>query len=112
MALLSGLYLVVALSFFGTLFNGLSKSTDLSKEQRECSLKVMSLAAIFWPIVLPISYLEKRSKAKQGFYQPKMEKSQASVVSEWKTSPVLFSSKFERKTETEKQHKVVNSLVA
>ena len=112
MALLSGLYLVVALSFFGTLFDDLSKSADLSQEQRECSLKVMSLAAIFWPIVLPISYLEKRAKAKQGFYQPKMEKSQASVVPELETSPVLLSSKFEIKTETEKQHQVVNSLVA
>ncbi|HAA31681.1 MAG TPA: hypothetical protein DCE56_33245 [Cyanobacteria bacterium UBA8553] len=112
MALLSGLYLVVALSFFGSLFEGLSKSTDLSKEQRECSLKVMSLAAIFWPIVLPISYMEKRSKAQQGFYQPQMEKSQVSVVPELETSPVLLSSKFEITTETEKPHKVVNSLVA
>jgi hypothetical protein len=112
MAIVSGLYLLVALSFFGTLFEGLKMSTDLSQEQRECSLKVMSLAAIFWPVVLPISYLEKRSKAKQEFYQPKIEKSQAPVLRDLEVSQVLLSSNFDVKSETEKQQEAVKSVVA
>ena len=112
MATLSGLYLLVALSFFGKLFQGLNRSTDLSQEQRECSLKVMSLAAIFWPVVLPISYLEKRSKAKQKFYQPKIEKSQAPVLRDLEASQVLLSSNFDVKSETENQQEAVESLVA
>ena len=109
MAILSGLYVLVALSFFGTLFKGFKKSTDLSPEQRECALKVMSLAAIFWPVVAPISYLEKRSKSKQVFYQPKIEKSQEPVVPEFEMNQVLIVSEFEIKSETQKQQKELSS---
>lgn len=112
MAIVSGLYLLVSLSFFTTLLDGLRKSTDLSPEQRECSLKVMSLAAIFWPIVVPISYLEKRSKANQEFYQHKIEKSQAPMSFEFEESQVLLPSEFGIETETEEQQEFVKRLVA
>lgn len=113
MAILSGLYLLVALSFFGTLFDGFRKSTDLSAEQKECSLKVMSLAAIFWPVVVPIAYLEKRSKAQQEYYQlAKVENNQVPVLPRFDMSQVLLSSEFEINSETKKQQEAVESLVA
>ncbi len=112
MAILSGLYLLVALSFFGTLFEGFKKSTDLSPEQRECALKVMSIAAIFWPVVAPISYLEKRSKSKQVSYQPKSAKSQSPALPEFEVSQVLLSSEFDIKSETQNQQKELSSFHA
>jgi len=69
MEILSAAYLSVALYSFASLFKALKQETNLSPEQRQCSLKVISLAAVFWPIVMPLSYLEKRSKAKQDFCQ-------------------------------------------
>ncbi len=102
MEILSAVYLSVALCSFATLFKALKQETNLSPEQRQCSLKVISLAAIFWPIVMPLSYLEKRSKAKQEFCQ----------IYEIENAPVPLSPEFERKSETAKQQEAMQSFAA
>lgn len=113
MTILSGLYLLVALSFFGTLFEGFKKTTDLSAEQRDCSLKVMTLAAVFWPVVIPIAYLEKRSKAKQELYHIyKSQESQVPMLPELETSQVVLLPEFEIKSEAQEQQESVKSFVA
>lgn len=62
MLILPILYFSVAFWFFATLFKALQEETNLSSEERKCSLEVIILAATLWPIVLPISYFEKRSR--------------------------------------------------
>lgn len=102
MEILSALYLSAALYSFASLFKALKEETNLSPEQRQCSLKVISLAAIFWPIVMPLSYLEKRSRAKQEFCQ----------IYEIEKTPAPLSPEFERKSETAKQQEAMQSLAA
>jgi len=113
MAMLSGLYLLVALSFFCTLFDGFKKTADLSAEQKACSLKVMSLAVLFWPVVIPIAYLEKRSKAKRQLYQiHKSQESQVPPSPKLETSQVVLFPEVEIKSAAEEPQEVLKSFVA
>ncbi len=102
MTILPVIYVSVALCSFATLYKDLQEATNLSSEQRECSWRVIILAATLWPIVVPISYLEKRSKARQLFYR----------ISEGKNAqtPLLLEIEIER--DTEKQQKTVQNLVS
>jgi hypothetical protein len=61
------LYLSVAFWSFARLFKDLQEEVNLSSEERKYSWEVIILASTLWPIIIPISYLEKRSKAKQQF---------------------------------------------
>jgi hypothetical protein len=82
------------------LYKDLQEATNLSPEQRKCSWRVIILAATLWPIVLPISYLEKRSKARQLFCRfSEGENTQA---------PLLLEIEIER--DAEKQQKTVQTL--
>lgn len=100
MAILPVIYFSVALWSFASLFKDLQEETNLSSEQRECSWRVIILAATLWPIVLPISYLEKRSKAQQLFYR----------ISEGKNTQTPLILDFEIERNTEKQQKTVQNL--
>jgi hypothetical protein len=102
MPLLPVLYFSVALGYFATLFKDLQGEANLSPEQRQCAWRVIILAATLWPLVLPIAYLERRAKAKQGFVQlPKFENSQVSL-----------SSEFVRERGTQKQQESLQDLAA
>jgi hypothetical protein len=65
MSILPVIYLSVAVWSFANLFKGLQEEINLSFEERKYAWEVIILAATLWPIIMPISYLEKRSKAKQ-----------------------------------------------
>ncbi len=104
MPILPVIYLSVALCSFASLLKDLQEETDLSSEERQCSLKVIILAATLWPIVVPISYLEKRAKAQQMqlFNRiPEVGKTQAPL-----------SVQFELERDTEKQQEAVQGLAA
>lgn len=55
------LYVSTALYYFATWFKILRRDTSLSQQQKWFCVKVLVIAAIFWPIVLPITSLEKRT---------------------------------------------------
>jgi hypothetical protein len=65
MSILPVIYLSVAVWSFANLFKGLQEEINLSFEERKYAWEVIILAATLWLIIMPISYLEKRSKAKQ-----------------------------------------------
>ncbi|MCA1995381.1 MAG: hypothetical protein LDL41_25535 [Coleofasciculus sp. S288] len=67
MIVLSATYVLSALFCFATWFNVFRKDTHLSPEQKRISKRVLIVATLLWPIVVPISYLEKRSKKQQPF---------------------------------------------
>ncbi|HBB35801.1 MAG TPA: hypothetical protein DDZ80_22250 [Cyanobacteria bacterium UBA8803] len=51
-----------ALFCFLTWLKVFLKDTELSPQERRASWRVLIVATIFWPLVLPIAYLEKRAK--------------------------------------------------
>jgi hypothetical protein len=59
--ILIGLYLSKAVHYFVTSVKVLKQDSNLTEQERSFCLKVLVVAAILWPIVRPISALEKRT---------------------------------------------------
>jgi hypothetical protein len=57
---LSVVYLVTATCYFVSCFKLFRQDRNLSEPEKRLCLQVLTLATIFWPIVLPLSSLEKR----------------------------------------------------
>lgn len=102
MPLLPVVYLSVAIGYFATLLKALQDEAQLSPEQRQCAWRVMILAAALWPVVLPIAYLEKRSKAQQRHVQ----------ISQHETIQVLVSSEIETERDTQNHQETLQNLTA
>jgi hypothetical protein len=58
--ILAALYCAKAIQCFASWFKRFRKDTSLSDSEKRLCLQVLAVATIFWPIVLPISSLEKR----------------------------------------------------
>ncbi len=63
MTALTALYLSVVLYCFATWFKVFHLDTDSSPPQKRLALKVLIVGCIFWPIVVPLSKLEKGTLA-------------------------------------------------
>lgn len=53
------LYLSGALYCFTVWFKAFQRDSEMTAQQRHYSLKVLSIAILFWPLVAPLSCLEK-----------------------------------------------------
>lgn len=58
--ILTALYFATAIHCFASWFKRFRQDTSLSEAEKRLCLKVLAVATLFWPIVLPISSLEKR----------------------------------------------------
>jgi hypothetical protein len=58
--ILTVLYFATAIQCFASWFKRFRKDTSLSDSEKRLCLQVLAIATLFWPIVLPISALEKR----------------------------------------------------
>lgn len=58
--ILVGLYLSTALYYFTNWFKRFRQDNSLSESDKRFCLKILTLATIFWPIVLPLASLEKQ----------------------------------------------------
>lgn len=58
--ILTALYVTKASQCFFRWFQRFRQDTSLSASDKRLCLKVLALATVFWPIVLPLSALEKR----------------------------------------------------
>jgi hypothetical protein len=56
-----GLYVSTAIHYFASWFKVLKQDTNLSEQDRSFCLRVLVIAVLLWPIVLPIAALEKRT---------------------------------------------------
>ncbi len=65
MMILLGIYLLVACKLLHTWLKSLQKNIDLSYDQKYLCWAVLAIATIFWPIVVPISYMEKCAKVER-----------------------------------------------
>ncbi len=64
---LTALYFSKAFYHFAIWFNVFKQETSLSSTDKGLLWGVLVLATILWPIVVPISYLEKRALSQQLF---------------------------------------------
>ena len=55
MAILLAIYLGMAFYYFKNWWKAFRRDTNLSKQQKKLSWLVLTVATIFWPIVVPIS---------------------------------------------------------
>lgn len=58
--ILTGLYLTTAVYCFSTWFELFRRDTSLSGSQKRFCLQVLTVATLLWPVVLPLTSLEKR----------------------------------------------------
>lgn len=58
MIVLPALYLLSALYCFAIWLNVFQQDTDLSELEKRFSIKLLVFASIFWPIVVPVSFIE------------------------------------------------------
>jgi len=58
--ILAVLYFTTAIQCFTSWFKRFQLDTTLSNSEKLLCLKVLAIATIFWPIVLPLCSLEKR----------------------------------------------------
>jgi hypothetical protein len=58
--ILAVLYFTTAIQCFASWFKRFKRDTRLSRAEKHLCLKVLAIATIFWPIVLPLCSLEKR----------------------------------------------------
>jgi hypothetical protein len=58
--ILTALYITKAIQCFANWFRRFRQDTSLSESEKRLCLKVLALATVFWPIVLPLSAMEKR----------------------------------------------------
>ena len=63
----TGLYVSTAFYCFATCLKVFKRENDLSVAERCLSWGVLALATILWPIVVPLSYLERRSFGSEHF---------------------------------------------
>ena len=61
------IYLLVACKLLHTWIKSIEKNPDLSYDQKYICWIVLAIATVFWPIVVPISYMEKCAKAERDF---------------------------------------------
>jgi uncharacterized membrane-anchored protein len=68
--ILTALYLGKAIYYFSRWFQRFRQDTSLSEQDKRFCWKVLTVATIFWPIVLPLSSLEKRifGSPAEGFF--------------------------------------------
>lgn len=59
MTVLPSIYLSVALYFFWIWLEAFKQEKNIPSQQLHISWLVLIVATIFWPIVVPISYLER-----------------------------------------------------
>jgi hypothetical protein len=52
------IYLLVAIPFLSIWLNALRRDTPHSARERQLSLIALAIAIVFWPVVVPLSYLE------------------------------------------------------
>ncbi len=69
MLILTALYLLSSLYYFVTWFKLFRKATGLSPQEESLSWTVLIVATLLWPLVVPISFFEKRLKAQQPLVQ-------------------------------------------
>jgi uncharacterized membrane protein len=65
--ILTGLYFLTALYYFTNWFILFKQETGLSSTDKSLLWGVLILATLFWPIVVPIAHLEKRTLSQQPF---------------------------------------------
>jgi hypothetical protein len=58
-------YLISASYFFTLWLKFFKQDTNLSFEERCFSLLILGIATLFWPIVVPLAYIELLSKPKK-----------------------------------------------
>lgn len=58
--ILAVLYFSKAIQCFASWFKRFNRDTSLSNPEKRLCLKVLAIATIFWPIILPLCSLEKR----------------------------------------------------
>lgn len=63
----TGLYFLTAFYCFVTCLKFFKRENNLSISEQHLSWGVLALATILWPIVVPLSYLEKRTLSSQDF---------------------------------------------
>lgn len=59
------IYLTIATFFFKVWRDLFEQNVNLSSEERQFSKMILLVATIFWPIVVPIAYLELISKSQK-----------------------------------------------
>lgn len=64
---LTGVYFLAALYYFTKWFILFKQQANLSSTDKGLLWGVLVLATVFWPIVIPISSLEKRAFSEQPF---------------------------------------------
>ena len=57
---LAVLYFLKAIHCFIRWFKRFRRDTNLSEHEKALCLKVLAIATLFWPIILPVSSLEKQ----------------------------------------------------
>ncbi|NEO30539.1 MAG: hypothetical protein F6K36_08910 [Symploca sp. SIO3C6] len=68
MTFLPTIYLSAAFYFFLVWFGAFKRDMNISPQQKRISWLVLIVATIFWPIVVPISYLERISNIPRDVY--------------------------------------------
>lgn len=63
---LGAVYLLFAGYFFKGWFELYKQDTKMSAEDKQLSKVILAIATVLWPVVVPISYAEKLSKAKNA----------------------------------------------
>lgn len=51
-------YLFMAIPFLGIWLNAFRRDTSQSAKKSQFSLIALAIATVFWPVVVPVSYLE------------------------------------------------------
>jgi uncharacterized membrane protein len=66
MVFLGAVYLLFAGYFFKGWVQLYKQDTKMSAEEKQLSRVILAIATVLWPVVVPISYAEKLSKAKNA----------------------------------------------
>lgn len=66
MAFTGAVYLLFAGYFFKGWFDLYKRDTKMSAEEKQLSWVILAIATLLWPIAVPLSYMEKVSKAKKS----------------------------------------------
>lgn len=66
MAFTGAVYLLFAGYFFKGWFELYKRDTTMSAEEKQLSKVILAIATVLWPVTVPLSYIEKRSKAKKS----------------------------------------------
>ena len=70
MAFIGAVYLLVAGYFFNKWFKLYRQDTNMSEEEKQLSKVILAIATVLWPVTVPLSYIEKASKAKKAAQPP------------------------------------------